>query len=737
MAQVSSGSFNTGNVEGRSLKFNWAVDNTNIEQNYKEIYWSLVGDGDAQAVWYETGNITVVIDGETVYTRGRNDRIQLHKGTVVASGYKKIYHDTYGKKTFSASVKGAIYYYDVNVQGSGIWELPTIPRYANFTVHEITWYDETSVTVKWNADAVCDDVQYSLNGGSWTPARHPTYTISGLSANTRYTIKTRIKRKDSQLWTESGALSFTTHNFPHCTSSPDFTIGDALTLDFYNPLGRSISVYGYSKTDGREIFNGSTNGTRLVGFNDGNSVNNQYASIPNRQDDQYTVVVVYNDTPMMRDAGNVYKIRGNEVPTINAFDYEDNNANVYNITGNKKHIVQNKSELVAMFHPATANYGASGISQYYLECNGKTRNGSSAGAYSFGTIDSANDVELKLTATDSRGLSASKTIKVTMLEHSNPNAIVTLERLNNYEDETYLTVDGSISSVNGKNTMAIQYRYKSSSGNYNGFEQIGDRATKTLSCDKNNVYIFNIVVTDAFGGTFDAEFLLDKGMFPLFIDTVKNSVGINCFPKHEKSLEINGMLPPVATTIDNLSSYDDIEGDLKRSGFYTCGQGDTWCNLINLRHRNGEGDGVYYGLQIRNTMLTKQSKLQVRNHDVQGWGDWRNLQEEGKVLFSGDENSRISLNESLVNFSSVEIHYSLRTSGVDYFQSVKVHNPQGKHCSLMSALPNAGYVIVGMGTVYLDGESITFTTNCTFANGDMNNPVTTDEMHIFTVIGFR
>ena len=119
---------------------------------------------------------------------------------------------------------------------------------------------------------------------------------------------------------------------------------------------------------------------------------------------------------------------------------------------------------------------------------------------------------------------------------------LTLQRLNNYEDETYLTIDGSVSSVNSKNTMTIKYRYKLSGGSYGSFVTIGDRAKQTLSLDKNNVYIFNVVITDAFGSKYDKEYELGKGVFPLFIDTVKNSVGINKFPAYDKSLEANGLM---------------------------------------------------------------------------------------------------------------------------------------------------------------------------------------------------
>ena len=89
--------------------------------------------------------------------------------------------------------------------------------------------------------------------------------------------------------------------------------------------------------------------------------------------------------------------------------------------------------------------------------------------------------------------------------------------------------------------MAIKYRYKLSGGSYGSYVDINDNQKYTLSLSKENAYIFNIVVTDALGSTFNKEFVLDKGMFPLFIDTAKNSVGINCFPANEKSLEVNGI----------------------------------------------------------------------------------------------------------------------------------------------------------------------------------------------------
>ncbi len=536
MAQVAGGSFNTNASEGRYLVFSWAVRETNTAENYKLIYWNIYGAGVSGYV--TCGNFKVVIDGEVVYSS--SSRIDVYVNTVVAGGYKKIYHNNDGTRSFSASVEAGIYQVAVNCSGSGSWELVPIPRYAKITNFSVSTRDETSVVYNFTVDKPCDYAWYSTDdGANWHPLPN-TNIVSGLTANTAYKFKLRVRKTDNQLTTDSSTYPQSTYNYPHCIDSPDFIIGDALTLKLYNPLSREVTIQGVAKSNGIEIFNGTISGIEITGFNDPNSVNLQYASIPTAQSGAYKVVVSWNNKAMARDAGNVYRIRGNEYPTINAFDYIDSNSAVVAITGDNAQIVQNKSTLQARFHPATANYGASGITNYIVECNGITKGGTQSGSYEMGTIDSARNVDLKLTVYDSRGLTASKTIPVKMVAYEPPKATVDLKRLNNYEDETYLTVDGSVSSVLSRNAMTIQYRYRLSSGAYGSFTTIADRAKQTLSLDKNNVYIFNVVVTDSFGSKFDGEYELLKGVFPLFIDTAKNSVGINCFPKNNNSFEVNG-----------------------------------------------------------------------------------------------------------------------------------------------------------------------------------------------------
>jgi hypothetical protein len=596
----------------------------NTTNNTSDISYTLTAtksSGTGAYTGFKENQVTVVINGSTVFSQklAYDFRGSTPKTITLASGtVKGIAHNADGRKNISVS---ASFTDTSNGKGSatasGTVTLTTIQRYLSITSLEITNKTENSIVVRWAVSNPRNSTYYSFdNGATWigsatygetlaSDSKSGSFNIQGLAANTSYNLKVKFKRADNDLWTESNVVNFATLNYPHCISSPDFTIGDALTLDFYNPLGRNIRVAGYSKTDGREIFTGNTNGTRLVGFNDGDSVNKQYASIPNFQSSAYTVVVVYNDTPMTRDAGNVYRIRGNETPTINEMSYFDNNKNITDVTYNASEIVQNLSDLHVFFNGATPNYGAGGIVKYIVSCNGNSQEFGASGTYKIGTIDSANDVELTLTAIDSRGLSATKKLNVNMLAHSNPSAIVTLQRLNNYEDETYLTVDGSISSVNGKNTMKIEYRYKVSGGSYPAnFEQLEDNVKKTFKTglDKNQSYIFQIVVTDAFGAKYDKEHVLGKGVFPLFIDTVKNSVGVNCFPKGERTLEVNGVNVLAASMPYNDSTTADANS-VTTQGVYVVPE----TAVNNYPEWNGNGilivfstsAGIFYQMFIK------------------------------------------------------------------------------------------------------------------------------------------
>ena len=517
--------------------------------------------------WEQWGaNITykITING-TQYT-GSIANYDGYSSVTLKSGSLTVGHNTDGSKSisfsFSVTDTSGQTYTCGNASSSGSMALTTIPRYLSITTFDITNITENSIVVKWTTSDPRSGTYYSLdNGTTWigsatygeslgSDGKSGTFNILELKANTTYKLKIKIKRTDSSLWTESSEKSFSTYNYPYCTSAPNFTIGNTVKLDFYNPLKRSLEwqVLG---ADNSIIAGNTTTGTSYTGINGEGSVNNLYKSIPNAKSGTYKVKVTYSGNVATK-TGGTYSIKGTEKPTLGTLSYADTDTKIVAITGNNQHIVQNQSTLSVTIGSATPNNSAGSITKYVLSYNGITKQYTSTGVYSLGKINSSSNIDITLTATDSRGLSASKTIKVTMLGHGNPTATVTLERLNNYEDESYLTVDGSVSSVNSKNTMAIKYRYKVSGGSYGSFVTIGDKVKQTLTLNKNNAYIFNIVVTDAFGSVYDAEHTLGKGVFPMFIDTQKNSVGVNCFPYNENSFEVDGLISASKIKCKNL-----------------------------------------------------------------------------------------------------------------------------------------------------------------------------------------
>ena len=554
MASISA----NGSKGHHKFTLNVTGGSTSAKDNTSTVSFSFVisslGGGWNWEQWGANITYTVTING-TKYT-GSIANYDGYSDVTLKSGSLTVAHNTDGNKTisysFSVTDTSGTTYTCGNASASGSLALATIPRYLSITSLNISNITETSAIVNWSVDSARDSTYYSFdNGTTWigsstngetlaSDTKSGTFNLLGLAPNKAYSIKVKIKRTDSQLWTES-STSFTTYDYPKPTSVNNFTIGDGASIQVYNPLGRTYTLDIIGNNDAViGTYKGAYCETPInAEFKTEDAIKKQYASIPDKSSGTYYARVTYGSSVKTLGTGT-YSVRGDEVPTIGSLAYLDNNSTVVAITGNNQHIVQNYSTLIAQVGTATAKESAS-IAKYVVECNGKSVQGTSSGNYSIGAVNSNRNVDLKLTVTDTRGLSASKTITVTMLAHSAPTATVTLERLNNYEDETYLTVDGYVSSVNGKNTATIKYRYKVSGGSYGSYATIPNGEEYVFSLSKNNAFIFEIVVTDAFGSTFTKEYVLNKGMFPLFIDTNKNSVGINCFPAHTNSLEVNGL----------------------------------------------------------------------------------------------------------------------------------------------------------------------------------------------------
>ena len=543
---AKSGSFNTSGYEGRDLTFSWSIKSQDVATNKTVINWSLKGAGSAQSSWYYAGNFKVVINGSTVYSS--SDRIKLYDGTTVASGTATIAHNTDGSKTFRASAQAGIYTVAVNCTGSGSWSIDAIPRYPSVT-QTLSSKTETSITMKWSSDSTIDYIWYSTdNGSTWTginvtDGKSGSYTISGLSPNTTYKVVTSLRRKDSQLWKNSSPLSVTTYDYPYANSMPNFTIGNRLTLGIYNPLGREVTV-NILGADGSQISHDVTTGTSITGYAGEVVVNRLYASIPNAKSGKYKVKVTYGEVSVLTLDGGTYSVNPNDCsPSIGSVAYQDINSTVTAITGNNQNIVRNHSLVRYIASSLTAQKSAS-VASCKVTVNGNTYdltlNGSSASGGD-ASINSGQDVEATFTVTDSRGLTGTKTLTIKMLDWQLPTAIITIQRRNNYYSETDINVDADYSYVDGKNTISIAYKAKkqgTSSWTVTGTLQ--DNVSKMVTIDNTYAWDFQITLTDRFGGTTTYNVSVARGMPIAFFDRIRESVGVNCFPNYDRSLEVNG-----------------------------------------------------------------------------------------------------------------------------------------------------------------------------------------------------
>ena len=251
----------------------------------------------------------------------------------------------------------------------------------------------------------------------------------------------------------------------------------------------------------------------------------------------------------------------NALPTIDerfVRCYDENPMSVI-VTGDDQIIVQNQSELVVSFPSASGTKGAV-ISKYAIEFNNITTERTQSGEYPLGQVATSGNLPLKITVTDSRGNKITVEKQIEVVEYKEPVILPTIRRKNNYEDETHIKIGASYSSVKGLNTIEASYQYAKVGESYGDAIPIPLNAEYVISCEKQSAYNFLITATDKFN-TVTKEFVLTKGEFPLFIDIVKNAVGINAFPKDKEALRVgNG----IAMFEDGIVLQSSTEGSAKR-----------------------------------------------------------------------------------------------------------------------------------------------------------------------------
>ena len=544
---ATSGYFQTNEYHGskhKGLQFNWSRTGYDISGNYSDIYWEWVGFG-SDSGYHELHNSKLWIAGENVYSQKSGTSIRLYSGTVVASGTKRIYHDNDGTKSFSAYGEGGVYTNAVNCTGEGTWALDTIPRYANITSFSVSKRDETSVQFNYSVDASCDWAWYSTdNGANWSnlPSNN---IVSGLSANTGYNFKLRVRRTDSQLTTDSGTYWQSTYDYPHVTSTPNFNIGDAMYMDLYNPLGRTVTATMYGDDDSVIWTGTGWTGNRIGSNNAPSDIDNLYKSIPNKNSGTYKMRIVYSNVSNRYTVGGTYYTKVSECsPTFTNFNYQDSNSSVTSVTGNNQVLVKGLSTLQVIIPSAnkmtTQKYATP--SSYSTSCdnrNGNANYSTQDVTINLGTISNSGSKRLNVTAYDSRGNSASAYKDITVYDYAKPVINISASRLNNFENETTLKVEGTYTKLTINNTdkntiTGVQYRYRETGGTWGGWTNINTTVSNgtftcndvILSLDNSKSFEFEVKVTDNLQ-TNTVSTSIDIGQAIFFISTNNRACYIN------------------------------------------------------------------------------------------------------------------------------------------------------------------------------------------------------------------
>jgi len=512
-------SVQTSDYHGRYLKLTVVEQSTSVTDNTSTVKWTLESIG-GTADYYTIYSCKVVVNGTTVYNPGTvaYSTHTFPASTGSKSGTITVKHNADGTASaISFALHGKVYYSgDENKTGS--LSLSTIPRYFTSTpTVALNSKTETTQVFKWTTSETCTkviayykkstDSSYSNTTvyNNSTGAKTSTFTLSSLSANTSYNVYLVCTRKDSGLTSKSNTTTNSTYQYPYVSaiSTATLIIGNSQTLTIYNPLGRTCTVYmKQTNTSGTQLYSGSTSGTSITFTPNANTL---YASIPNAQSATAVYYCVYSSQTVLTKSGT-YKIVGNENPTFTNFTYKDSNSSTVAITEDDQVMVKGLSTIQVNISSSDKMVAKnSSTAKNYMITIG---NLSASVNYSandivkeIGTITTAGTQRLNVVAYDSRSLTKTVYKDIIVYDYAKPVINATATRLNNFEDETIIKINGSYSvlNINGsnKNTITnIKYRYRESGGTWSNLIDLNATiVNNTYNC---NDFILTLDNTKSF-----------------------------------------------------------------------------------------------------------------------------------------------------------------------------------------------------------------------------------------------
>lgn len=407
---------------------------------------------------------------------------------------------------------------------------------------------------------------------------------------------TSVNCKGSESWSlpDIGRASQPSLNtWPN--NSPNFNIGDTIVVH----MNRKSTVFthtvvlklgSYSYTIGEDV-------TDNISLDTDKIASSLYAQMPNDNEMKGEIVVTTysGDTVIGTSSCAIIAHVVNSNPTFDV-DYSDTNSATVAITGNNQYIIRNNSTLQISVSNAEALNSAT-LKTLTAIVNGNAYTGTlngSTGTINVGVVNVSYDTEVTVKIVDSRGNEGQKKITVLVYDWTLPSAIIKLNRKSNYYSESILNVNANYSSIGGKNEVTIKYRTKKvANSTFSTYTTIQNNADANFTADNEYEWNVQVNVADKLGNT-TYNLILPKGIPIAYFDTKKYSFGVNCFPKHDKSLEVNGVCLSGKVLYNNASGTagtvtlsDSAENYTYLEIFYRS-SGDNACGSVKVFNPNGK-----------------------------------------------------------------------------------------------------------------------------------------------------
>ena len=447
-------------------------------------------------------------------------------------------------------------------------------------------YDGRYLLFEWNVSN--QNIQNNTTTISWTLSGAGTASVGYYKAGnfkvvidgkTVYSSTTRINLYNGTT-VKSGTYTFThgtdgTKTFKasaeggiyttavNCTGSATFSLpaiprastilsvsGNKITDKYSVKYSKAVSTYNDTlqiNVAGRSVSQKITNYSSGSTFSLSDAVKKDIYGVGSQNVYLELQLVTYNGSTkigtsaLIKKSGSVSESQ----PVIGDISYIDTNSKTVSITGDSTKIIKGYSTIRATISNVKAMNGATIqkiVSKIGDVTNTTTLTGSSSSnvAIDIGKVNVSEDSQLVVTVTDSRGLTATSSVTVTVCDYEKPTANISCKRRENFYTETDLIVNAHISDIFGKNTETIKaYTKQADASDYGAAVNVTAGETTTLSLDNTKAWNVKVVVSDKLS-SYTNVLYIEKGQPIVFFDRGKSSVGVNCFPTRDNSFEVEG-----------------------------------------------------------------------------------------------------------------------------------------------------------------------------------------------------